>query len=304
MPFMLPQTKSVLGTQTENGNVNISTTVNDNGGSSGGGGTSTPTFQPIILSPKPGVTNTPKTTIEGTCSPNLLVRIFRNNIFAGETYCSEGGRFSVRIALFSGRNGIKAIVYSQEDKPGPASDTINVIYQIITSGANRQPPSTMLIETDYYLRQVSTGDEVYWTLTISGGSSPYEILIDWGDNNFAREKLDTAGQRIIDHKYSTSGRYNVLITVNDSSGENTILQVAVLVTGRLGLIGDANSLQECKKNATNLLESAGCNLSPVVKSVVIPAYWVGVSVLSLAWLFNKVRYSSHIHDGRPRYGHL
>lgn len=294
MPFALPQSKDVKGVQTDSGNVNVTGNVT---------GSPAPTFKPTILSPKPGVTNTQKTTVDGTCSPNLLVKVFRNNIFAGEVYCSAAGRFSVVITLFSGRNDLKVINYDQYDQAGPESDVVNVMYQPISSGVNQQKPTNILVEADYYLRQVSTGEDVFWTLTVTGGSPPYDIYIDWGDGKVDKDKLDIVGQRIITHSYAQSGKYNVLITVNDSSKASSVLQVTVLVTGKLTAPVGTGTVANCKQNASNIFQSIRCNISPVVLSVILPIYWSIVGLLLLAWLVNKVRSSGHIHGGKPHYGH-
>ena len=296
-PFAFSQTKAVKAVQTDSGNVNVSATIN-------GTTTPPPTFKPTILSPKPGVTNIQKTTVDGTCAPNLLVKVFRNNIFAGETYCSAGGRFSVLITLFTGRNDIKAINYDQFDQAGPESDTVNVTYQPINSGVNQQKPSNILVEADYYLRQVSTGENVYWTITISGGSAPYKIYVDWGDGNYTNDNINTTGQRIIDHTYNKAGKYNIVITVTDSSNTASVLQVAVSVIGQITPPGGTGTVSECKQNATNIFQSIRCNLSPVVMSVILPIYWTLVTLFLLAWVINKMRHSRHITGGRPRYGHL
>lgn len=295
-PFAYTQTRSVKGVKTNSGNVNVTSKVGDE--------TPPPAFKPTILSPKPGVTNTQKTTVDGSCSPNLLVRVFRNNLFAGETYCSAEGRFSVLITLFTGRNDLKAINYDQFDQPGPESDVVNVNYQTIKTGVNKQKPSNILVEADYYLRQITVSDQVYWTVTVNDGSPPYSISVDWADGSYDRYKLDTVGQRIIDHTYTKSGKYNVVINVVDASNSSSVLQLSVLVTGKIATPMGTSSTETCKQKAKNVLQRFGCNISPVVQSVILPVYWTLVTLFLLAWVINKIRRDHNIRGGRPRYGHL
>lgn len=295
-PFAYAQTASVKGVKTDSGNVNITSKVGDE--------VPPPSFKPTIVSPKPGVTNTQKTSVEGVCSPNLLVRVFRNNLFAGETYCTNEGRYSFLITLFTGRNDLKAINYDQFDQAGPESEVVTVTYQAITVGVNKQQPSNILVEADYYLRQVAVGEQVYWTITVSNGSPPYTISVNWGDASYDRYKIDTVGQRIIDHKYKESGKFSVIINVTDSSGTSSILQLGVLVTGKIVDPAGLSSSDLCKQKATNIVQRLGCNISPVVQSIILPIYWTLVTLFLLAWVINKIRRDHNTRGGRPRYGHL
>ena len=288
MPIVLLPSTAVLGVQTDSGNVNISGSVS----------TPPPTFKPTIISPQPGETSMQKITVEGTCSPNTLVKIFRNNIFAGSVYCSATGRFSLVITLFSGRNDLKAVNYDINDQAGPESDVVNVIYKPAADVAI----SNILLEANYTLRQVSTDEEVFWTLTINGGKPPYELNIDWGDGTLEQQTQDIVGQRIISHTYKKSGKYAIVVTVKDSLKTSTILQLSVMVIGRIAGPESIGSVALCKQNASNFFENIRCNISPVVLNVILPIYWSFIGILLIAWLINKIRNSRHAQGGKPYYG--
>jgi hypothetical protein len=91
-----------------------------------------------ITLPRDGttVTNLP-TTISGLCPTGLLVKIYKNNVFAGSAQCNNGS-FSIQIDLFSGRNELVARVYDSLDQAGPDSNTVVVTFPLNTAiSANR-----------------------------------------------------------------------------------------------------------------------------------------------------------------------
>src|SRR3989344_4823042 len=70
-----------------------------------------PTTPAVISFPTNGaVIRDLPVTVTGICQDGLLVKLFKNNVFAGSAQCVNGG-FSIQIDLFSGLNELVARVY-------------------------------------------------------------------------------------------------------------------------------------------------------------------------------------------------
>src|SRR5438105_4209568 len=50
-------------------------------------------------------------TVSGSCPTQTLVEIYKNDIFAGSTPCSDSGGFSINVDLLFGQNTLTAQVY-------------------------------------------------------------------------------------------------------------------------------------------------------------------------------------------------
>ena len=64
-------------------------------------------------------------TVTGLCPDGLLVKLFKNNVFAGSVDCTKGS-YSLKIDLFTGQNDLVARVYDSLDQPGPDSSIVRV----------------------------------------------------------------------------------------------------------------------------------------------------------------------------------
>ena len=60
-------------------------------------------------------------------------------------------------------------------------------------------------------RVVRSGDNVYFTATISGGFEPYNYKWDFGDKSTSTEEMPV-------HSYNSSGKFTVSLTVTDDKG--------------------------------------------------------------------------------------
>lgn len=87
-----------------------------------------PTTPATISFPRDGavITDLP-VTVTGICPNGLLVKLFKNNVFAGAGQCNNGS-FSIQIDLFSGRNELVARVYDDLDQAGPDSNIVTVTF--------------------------------------------------------------------------------------------------------------------------------------------------------------------------------
>jgi hypothetical protein len=202
------------------------------GGTSGVQGkvqTPPPTTAATIGSPTNGQTFTSMPiTVSGLCPNNLLIKIFANNVFVGSAMCNNGS-YIVQVNLLDGRNDIVARVFDPLDQPGPDSNVVTVTYindQFRTTGV------PLLTLTSVYARRgANPGEELLWPITISGGTPPYAVSVDWGDgkgdNLYSQEFSGTFNIR---HVYENAGVYVVIVRATDKNGQTAFLQ----------LVGQAN----------------------------------------------------------------
>ncbi|MDX1765685.1 MAG: PKD domain-containing protein, partial [Candidatus Saccharimonadales bacterium] len=167
-------------------------------------------------------------TVRGLCPPDLLVKIFKNQVFAGSVYCTPGGTFEIEIDLFSGANAIVARVFDALDQPGPDSNIVNVTF----NDSNAQEGVDELILTsNFATRGADPYKTLTWPLAVSGGIGPYAVSVDWGDGVNDLSTLDFAGNFDIEHIYTQPGVYKVIVRVADSRGETAFLQLVAIANG-------------------------------------------------------------------------
>ena len=164
-----------------------------------------PTTPAVISFPTNGaVIRDLPVTVTGICQDGLLVKLFKNNVFAGSAQCVNGG-FSIQIDLFSGLNELVARVYDDLDQAGPDSNIVRVTFP--SAGFN-------------------TG--------ISGGNGPYAVSVDWGDGKPADiYSQPFAGAFNIEHVYDSPGIYNVVVRATDKDGNVAFLQLVAVANGPL-----------------------------------------------------------------------
>lgn len=189
---------------------------------------SAPTQAPTITTPVNGqIFNNLPITVAGLCPSNLLIEVFKNGIFSGSAQCTNGS-FSLQTDLFSGRNDIVARAYDALNQAGPNSNTVSVTFNGSLPGSGPQ----VTIITAFAKRGAVPGDTLTWPITISGGTPPYAVSVDWGDKS-APDLLTrlTAGDFSVDHVYNQSGIYNIIFKASDSNGSAAFLQVVGVGNG-------------------------------------------------------------------------
>lgn len=164
-------------------------------------------------------------TVSGTCPSGLLIKLFKNNVFGGSAMCS-GGKFSLKIDLFNGKNDLIARVYDALDQAGPDSNTVSVTYSASSSKVS--------VTTDYAKRGANPGETLVWPIVVSGGNAPYAISVDWGDIKLPDLiSMSSAGSLELSHIYDFPGVYDVLIRVSDRDADTAYLHVVGVGNGPL-----------------------------------------------------------------------
>jgi hypothetical protein len=187
-------------------------------------------------------------TVSGFCVNNTTVEIYKNNVFAGSAPCS-GGSYRLQIDLFDGRNDLIAREVDDLGQYGPDSATVTVNF-------NSPAPSLgprITLTSEYSKRGANPGSILNWPVSLSGGSGPYAINIDWGD----KSKTDLLSRQIpgilnLQHTYAQSGVYNILIRATDVNGNAAFLQLVGIGNGPIQKTG-SNSGGIITKESTKLI---------------------------------------------------
>lgn len=185
-------------------------------------------------------------TVSGTCPKNTLVEIFKNDIFAGSTPCSEAGIYSIDVDLLIGQNILIARVYDSLNQPGPDSNSVIVFYDALPPQAGPLNPLDfggvqLLLNTDAVFRGVFPDQELKVPLEILGGTPPYAVNIQWGDTtNKVVSRNDNVSFTTI-HTYTKSGTYQVSFQASDAVGRVAFLTVASIVNGQPPIVTVAST---------------------------------------------------------------
>ncbi len=189
-----------------------------------------PTQGATITLPRDGAAfTTIPIDVVGICPTGLLVKLFKNNVFAGSQQCTNGS-FSIKIDLFTGTNELVARVYDSLDQAGPDSNKVTVSFNDNRQGAG----SRVTLTSNFAKRGTNPGATLTWPIIISGGVGPYAVSVDWGDGKAPDLKsIQNPGTFDIEHIYDSPGVYNIIIKATDKNGDSAFLQLVGIANGAL-----------------------------------------------------------------------
>lgn len=209
--------------------------------------------------------------VSGICPTNLLVKIFKNNVFAGSVQCKNGS-YTIQIDLFSGTNELIARVYDDLDQPGPDSNTVNVSFNDPKVGAG----SRVLLTSNFAKRGAFPGDILTWPIVISGGSGPYAVSTDWGDGTPADlSSQPFPGSFNIKHIYKEAGVYNIVIKVVDRDGVAAFLQLVGVGNGPLSQTNTNGSGTSAAQPVSGVRTKIVWQPSAIIFPFVLSTFWLG-----------------------------
>jgi len=228
---------------------------------------SPPTQTPTISIPANGQSfSSIPITVSGLCQNGTLVEVFTNGVFAGSRECANGS-FSIQIDLFSGRNDLIARDYDALNQSSPDSKTVTVTF-------NSGLPSTaaqLTLTTQYAKRGADPGSTLDWPITLSGGTGPYAINVDWGDNSLPYLlSQKSTGNISLEHIYKTAGIYNITIQASDSSGQSAFLQLVGIGNGPI-----QQAVGQTGKSATKVERVAPWWAIVLLFILVFISFWLG-----------------------------
>lgn len=213
--------------------------------------------------------------VRGLCPDGLLVKLFKNNVFAGSVQC-EGGSFEMSIDLFTGTNELIARVYDDLDQPGPDSPVVTVSFVDGRQGAGTR----VSVTSNFAKRGANPGQTLTWPIIISGGSGPYAISVDWGDGK-SPDLLSQPfpGAFDLSHVYDTPGVYNIVIKVSDSTGAAAFLQVVGIANGPLSQTNADGSPIGSEDDGVAFIASGNTTIvwwpATITVPFVVTTFWLG-----------------------------
>jgi hypothetical protein len=184
-----------------------------------------PKTAPIIGNAPIGTISTGSIQISGTCpliSPQPIVIATVNGKNAGSSICDNSNNFSLPVSLTPGPQQLTTSTQTITGGIGPATTATSFTYT---------PKATLAVDTPQltadapfaFLGADETGN---WSGTISAGTAPYYLHVDWGDGKQDNYK-PTAGAQQYSHIYAKVRPYNAAFYLTDSRGHSTTLQYAV-----------------------------------------------------------------------------
>jgi len=190
-----------------------------------------PANAPIISIPNNGTTiNRIPVTVGGICDSDLLIKVFKNGVFAGSAQC-QNGSFSMSMDLFNGRNDLTARQYDLLDQESPASGIVSVLYS--DNAVNSTATDRVTLTTNFAKKGSDPGEKLIWPFAISGGAGPYAVTVEWGDGETSLYSLAVPGEFSIDHIYQNPGSYTVVVKAVDVTGRTALMQVVAIANGSL-----------------------------------------------------------------------
>ena len=228
---------------------------------------SPPTVPATIAIPLNGQTfSSLPVKVSGLCTGDLLVKLYKNEVFAGSAQCNSGS-YSISIDLFNGVNDLVARVYDALDQAGPDSNKVSVTFKdtgFISLGTR------VTLTSNYAKRGANPKETLSWPLILSGGVQPYAMSIDWGDGKNDLISRSSSGNFDITHIYDSPGAYIIIVKVTDSDGATAFLQIVGIANGPIS-----------QSNATK------SNTTVITKIIWWPMIIAAVMVLISFWMGHK-----------------
>lgn len=217
--------------------------------------------------------------VTGICPDGLLVKLFKNNVFAGSAQCVDGS-YSLQTDLFVGENELIARVFDDLDQPGPDSNVVIVNFNNDALGA----PARVTLTSNFAKRGAFPGQNLIWPVILSGGTGPYAFSVDWGDGKEADLLTEPfPGTIDLSHVYEEPGVYNIIVKVVDSNGVTAFLQLVGVGNGPLSQIADAGEGGGLDENG-NPLTGVGNLTGTRVRIIWWPAALIVPFAVSTFWL--------------------
>lgn len=207
------------------------------------------TMPATITSPPNGsVLYTNTVELKGTCQVVVLgtiVVIERDGVSIGSQACESNGTFAITVPLIEGQNSLLPKEFSGGGASGPDGSVTTIVYQLppaappATSGTTSGPVRSSGGSTSEGLKPLvihlnrpflvyQRGEAVDLPLQIEGGTAPYTLRIDWGDQKVDEWDIPKSGARNFEHTYTTANAYKIHVIVLDASGRQYAVQIGTI----------------------------------------------------------------------------
>ncbi len=223
------------------------------------------------------------TLVDGSCpiiSPQVTVVLLVDNTAAGSAICDNNNDFALPVNLAPGAHTLVAQSYTITLGQGPDSQPVN-----ITAQSTKFVPvqtNAPVLSASVPFSVLGADRTAVWDGTISGGTAPYHVLIDWGDGNRSTYMVTTADSLHYTHHYHDIVSRNARIAVQDDTGGSVQQQYATVAYTALGSLG-----QTANQSGSN-----GVN-----RPMVAGLYGLFLTVLSISCIIWLEAKHSARHEG-------
>ncbi|TAK89701.1 hypothetical protein EPO04_01180 [Patescibacteria group bacterium] len=292
-----------------------------------------PTQPAVIQEPANGATVTKDNfVVKGTCqplNPTSIVAIYSGAALLGSTSCLPGGVFNLQVVLKPGVNLLIAKTVNITNDYGPDSAPVTVTYtapreaETSTPAANvateaqtedsaaEQPPVTPLaVQSRDPFMKFGPNQPAIWVGSISGGSRPYHVVVDWNDGTTSTRNIGDE-EVSLEHTYSSMKTYAVKVSATDTSGQAVISTFLAITPYQPQQFCDLPSAQS-QPDWAHAESGQDCAKLPQVTAPVVPlgplkgigvfmlggGYMAAISVYAVSWVDARVFAFRATHLGR------
>lgn len=254
------------------------------------------------------VSSTP--TITGTAPPySHIVLTFHSAPLTCATYADGNGNWSCTLAqpLPDGLHTVDITATMPSGEVLHTTLTIEVVSQRPLSSS--QP---FLIRSDFHYQVYKAGQSFGWNLSLSGGSPPYALTIDWGDSSESTIVRTDGSTFVAAHTYNprSAGRthYTVKIKAVDNKNASALLQSVAIVdsaSAAATICGGAPGVAAADLTC-NVASGVGPSLLTKARQwlwLLWPAYGIVALMVLSFWLGERQAYQTFFKPKRFRRRH-
>jgi hypothetical protein len=216
-------------------------------------------------------------TVSGTCPAGTLVEIYKNDIFAGSTPCTDNNTYSLQIDLLYGQNSLTARVYDIINQAGPVSSPVIVFYDAVPLQASSLDllnfsGTQLVLNTDAVYRGAFPNQTLNVPISVIGGIAPFAINVEWGDSSNKIIPVSDNSVFNASHAYQKPGTYKITLQATDSKQQVAFLTVAAIINGQPSVISTTNISSVSKSPLNKLLV-----LWPLyaIAATLVVSFWMG-----------------------------
>jgi hypothetical protein len=152
---------------------------------------------------------------------------------------------------------------------------------------------TPTISVNCIYRNIFAGDTFSLDVSVQGGTSPYALLVDWGDNSTDLVSISDNSVHRLQHVYQTSGFHKVVLGTTDSKGVKSQIQTVVSINGAPSTGAPTNPVDDITKNIAAAWLQAPVPLY-IAALMLVLGFWVGD-------IFQRIMLNKHsLHPSRRK----
>lgn len=143
-----------------------------------------------------------------------------------------------------------------------------------TSKTDTLNPTNPTIIANCIKRNIFAGNIVTVPIRITGGTAPYALWIDWGDNTTELKTVLDTKYHDYQHTYKIAGIINVSLKTTDAAGVTSFLQTVVQVNGSATPATTATPFNNITNGLSSVWTEAPVPLYVAAVTLVV-GFWVG-----------------------------